>query len=254
MKNIEDVAAALRRRKLAIQRGHALATFARIDRLYREKFNPNHEPGGSPEGGQFAEGGGGAAGGGGESSKPESSSGDGKLTAQDKGTIKSWINATAGSAEFGKMRTDPAVIATMQKLPTRAGTIYRGTTFTSKGGSIGSINVGKISNLKVGQVIELSKLSSASTNAGTAVKFAVGPHQVIEHGKIGIKKGFTPVVFAMEQKTGHQLPTKMDTAGEKEVVTMPHTKFKITEITEKEHLKNPKVGKWPYVEIHMVET
>jgi hypothetical protein len=35
LRSIEDVAAALRRRKLAIQRGHALASFDRIDRTYR---------------------------------------------------------------------------------------------------------------------------------------------------------------------------------------------------------------------------
>lgn len=149
------------------------------------------------------------------------------LSPAEHDKLDDWTMGEPKSAAYSKMRKDPKMIAIMAKLPKYEGTVYRGTSFYK--GKIGSIKVGSIEDI-IGKTFDISKLSSSSTDGAKAAEFAV--NDVLSPTTGELKKGYTAVVFKMDQMSGHQVPSDIDRGVEKEVVLMPHTTFQAINVAD----------------------
>lgn len=149
------------------------------------------------------------------------------LSPAEHDKLDDWTQGEPKSATYSKMRKDPKMIAIMEKLPKHEGTVYRGTSFSK--GKIGSIKIGKIEDI-IGKTFDITKLSSSSTDGAKAAEFAV--NDVLSPTTGEQKKGYTAVVFKMEQTQGREMPSDIDRGVEKEVVLMPHTTFQAINVHE----------------------
>jgi len=112
-----------------------------------QKFNPNHQPAGSSEGGQFAPADSGEGGG-----KPEpyhsTTTDEHGLTNNEYAKMQDWLGTG-----YRSLRTDPEFGKTLEKLPLFTGKVYRGVRMSAD----------DLAKLRVGSTFEISKFSSSST-------------------------------------------------------------------------------------------
>lgn len=174
------------------------------------KFNPNHEPAGSPTGGQFTSGDGEGSGGEGLVGHAIDELED-KYGLNDKDQEK--LNSWMGSG-YRELRTDPNFKGTLEKLPSYSGRVYRGTRVTPD----------ELRQLKVGSIYRIKKFTSSSIRRENAKEFA-------DPQRFGSADAI-PLVMEIND-SGRRIPRDMAAfagADESEVVLMPGDNYKVEAI------------------------
>jgi hypothetical protein len=188
-------------------KAHALALL--------QRFNPNHEPGGSPSGGQFSSGDGGGEGG---VPSPQSTGHDEatkeKIAAEHFGinsqefqTLSDYLDASRG--KYSAMRNSPELQKVLEKLPQHEGTVYRG----------GTLPRTLLKDYTVGSVQTMELISSATSRYSKAEEFSA---------KIERTAATEKFLFHIEQKTqGHAIPKALEYYDESEVTLKAGGQYRV---------------------------
>ena len=197
--------------------------------LERLKFNPNHAPAGSPEGGEFTSGEGGR-----DISEGGDAPGGGDIdvgVARGMGLrdaeisqLAEWV-AQGGRYEAMRSPSTPEgkqFVAILDKLPLHDGVVYRGLVLTQA----------NVDRLQATKELRLTKVSSSSKNPDVAHDFMTNEHdQRIEDNR----KGGVMVLMELHTTTGRDIEHVLMPGGpyteEREVALLPKSRFAITEIT-----------------------